>query len=84
MGNLDEIAQALTAVLKLMLERPEEMSLRIMSLEASHVFRISVSPKDVGFLIGKQGRTARSIRVLLGAMASTAKLKISLDIETND
>jgi predicted RNA-binding protein YlqC (UPF0109 family) len=44
------------------------------------MYRVRVSPIDRGKLIGQGGRTARSLRQILQAVAMTQKLKISLDI----
>lgn len=43
-------------------------------------FRVQVSPGDVGKLIGKQGRTARSLRTLLGAASVKDNHRYLLDI----
>ena len=47
------------------------------------VFQVRVGPKDKGKLIGKQGRTARSLRILLSAIGNENGAKFSLDIEGN-
>jgi predicted RNA-binding protein YlqC (UPF0109 family) len=43
-------------------------------------FRLSVAPGDIGKVIGKQGRHARSLRVLLGAAGLKHKRSFTLDI----
>ena len=42
--------------------------------------RLQVSPADLGKVIGKQGRTARSLRTILGAASMKLKQRFSLDI----
>jgi uncharacterized protein len=44
------------------------------------VIRLRVSPTDVGKVIGKQGRTARSMRTILSAASMKLKHRFSLDI----
>jgi predicted RNA-binding protein YlqC (UPF0109 family) len=44
------------------------------------VIRLRVSPSDVGKVIGKQGRTARSMRTILSAASMKLKHRFSLDI----
>jgi predicted RNA-binding protein YlqC (UPF0109 family) len=46
----------------------------------STVIRLRVSPSDVGKVIGKQGRTARSMRTILSAASMKLKHRFSLDI----
>lgn len=45
------------------------------------VFRVRVAPADVGKLIGKHGRTAQALRVLLGAAAARSGARAVLEIE---
>jgi predicted RNA-binding protein YlqC (UPF0109 family) len=44
------------------------------------VLRLSVAPNDVGMVIGKQGRTARALRTIIGAIGVTQGVPYSLDI----
>jgi len=44
------------------------------------LIRLRVAPTDVGKVIGKQGRTARSIRTILSAASMKLKHRFSLDI----
>lgn len=44
------------------------------------VIRLQVSPGDVGKVIGKQGRTARSLRTILGAASMKYHRRFALDI----
>jgi len=42
--------------------------------------RLRVAPSDVGKVIGKQGRTARSMRTILGAVSMKHRHRYTLDI----
>jgi predicted RNA-binding protein YlqC (UPF0109 family) len=42
--------------------------------------RLHVAPNDVGMVVGKQGRTARSLRAIIGAISVTQGVQCSLDI----
>jgi hypothetical protein len=44
------------------------------------VLRLMVAPADVGKVIGKQGRTARSLRTILGAASMKYHRRFALDI----
>jgi predicted RNA-binding protein YlqC (UPF0109 family) len=44
------------------------------------VLTLKVAPADLGKVIGKQGRTARSIRTILGAAGMKQNRRITLDI----
>ena len=69
-----EIARALV-------DEPESVDVQSVSREENTVLRLRVAPQDVGKVIGKQGRTARSVRTILGAVSmkcGTAILLTSL------
>jgi len=44
------------------------------------VLELKVAKEDLGRVIGKQGRTAKSIRTILNAAASKANRKVVLEI----
>ncbi len=48
--------------------------------EHATVFELRVAEGDLGKVIGKQGRTARSIRTLLGAVGTKLNRRFSLEI----
>jgi predicted RNA-binding protein YlqC (UPF0109 family) len=45
------------------------------------VFHLSVAPDDMGRVIGKQGRIAKAIRVVMRASASRNDQKIMVEID---
>jgi hypothetical protein len=46
----------------------------------SIVLELSVAKVDLGKVIGKQGRTAKAIRIILGATSAKAKKRAMLEI----
>jgi predicted RNA-binding protein YlqC (UPF0109 family) len=47
------------------------------------VLELKVAQDDLGRIIGKQGRTAKSIRTILNAAASRTNRKVVLEILEN-
>jgi hypothetical protein len=74
------IADAVTNIVKLMVDKPEDVSVEVVPMPDGMVLRYSVAPGDIGKLIGAQGRHARSLRVIVAAIGKGAKLRISLDL----
>jgi len=70
---VEEIAKALVDI-------PEEVSVREVQGEQVTVLELRVAPSDLGKVIGKQGRTARSIRTLLGAAGMKLNRRFTLEI----
>ena len=70
---VEDIARALV-------DTPEEVSVREVSGEHVTVLELRVAQTDVGKIIGKQGRTARSLRTLLGAAGMKLNRRFTLEI----
>jgi predicted RNA-binding protein YlqC (UPF0109 family) len=81
MEHSNDIADALTTLIKLMVDHPEGVRVESVPITDGSSLRISVDHADIGKVIGKQGRTARSLRILVTAMGMASKQRISLDIQ---
>ena len=79
MEDIDEIAAAFGTIVRLMVDLPNAVSVKVSGTPPT-IISIAVAPADVGKVIGQGGRTARSMRIMLQAMAMTRKRRISLDI----
>ena len=66
---------------KSLVDSPGEVSVEAQSQGEMTVLLLRVSQADLGKVIGKQGRTARSMRTILGAASMKAQHRFSLDIE---
>jgi predicted RNA-binding protein YlqC (UPF0109 family) len=74
---VSEIARALV-------DSPGEVVVETLSDQESTVLRLHVAPADIGKVIGKQGRTARSLRTILSAASMKLRHRFSLDIVEAD
>ena len=70
---VEEIAKALV-------DEPEQVQVHAVDGEQTTVLELRVAPNDLGKVIGKQGRTARSIRTILGAASMKLKKRYTLEI----
>jgi predicted RNA-binding protein YlqC (UPF0109 family) len=70
---MTEIAQALV-------DTPEAVRVEALKDTDSTVLRLHVAASDIGKVIGKQGRTARSLRTILSAASMKLQHRYSLDI----
>ncbi len=59
---------------------PEQIALEHEEREDKIVFRLRVAEQDVGKVIGKKGRTAQSLRILLAAVAARQGKRAILEI----
>ncbi len=76
----DEVHQMILIVVRSLVDRPEDVRVTPLWGTASLTFQVEAHPSDMGKLIGVNGRTARALRVLLGANAARLKRNLSLDI----
>lgn len=65
---------------KSLVNHPDAVEVRHSEREAADVLELKVAKEDLGLVIGKQGRTAKSIRTILNAAASRTNRKVVLDI----
>ena len=65
---------------KALVNHPEEVEVKEIQGETGAILELRVEKDDLGRIIGKQGRTAKSIRTLLNAVASRPNRKIVLEI----
>jgi len=63
-----------------LVDSPEKISLEQEEREDKVVFRLRVAEHDVGKVIGKKGRTAQSLRILLAAVAARQGKRAILEI----
>ena len=68
------------AIAKSLVDNPEQVSVRAVEGEQITILELRVHPSDLGKVIGKQGRTARSIRTILNAGGMKLKKRFTLEI----
>jgi uncharacterized protein len=74
------VKDLVTEIAKALVDLPEEVNVREVEGEQVTVLELRVAPSDLGKVIGKQGRTARSIRTLLGAAGMKLNRRFTLEI----
>lgn len=70
---IEQIARALV-------DEPDQVSINQVEEDQVTVLELQVAPNDVGKVIGKQGRTARAMRTLLGAAGMKFHKRYTLEI----
>jgi len=63
-----------------LVNNPEAVEVKETQDDTVSVLELRVAKEDLGRIIGKQGRTAKSIRTILNAAASKANRKVVLEI----
>ena len=65
---------------KSLVDNPDAVEVKEIQGEAASVLELRVAKEDLGRIIGKQGRTAKSIRTILNAAATRVNRKVVLEI----
>ena len=68
------------AIAKALVDHPDEVKVNAIEGEQVTVLELRVHPEDLGKVIGRQGRTAKSIRTLLGAAGMKLRKRFTLEI----
>lgn len=80
MNDSNGVKALVEDIAKALVDTPGGVVVNEVEGEHTTVFELKVAEGDVGKVIGKQGRTARSIRTLLGAVGTKLNRRFSLEI----
>lgn len=74
------MVQLVEAIAKSLVDHPEAVQVKEVEGRTATVIELRVAPEDMGKVIGKQGRIAKAIRVVVKAAATKANKKIAVEI----
>ncbi len=63
-----------------LVDNPEEVTVTALEGSQATVLELKVAKEDIGKIIGKQGRTARSLRTILSAASAKQQKRVVLEI----
>ena len=67
-------------IAKALVDQPDQVRVTEVEGEQTSVLELKVAKEDLGKVIGKQGRTARAMRTILGAASTKARKRSVLEI----
>jgi len=67
-------------IARALVDNPEEVAVTALEGSQATVLEVKVAKEDLGKIIGKQGRTARSLRRILGAASAKERRRVVLEI----
>jgi hypothetical protein len=79
-----EVDELVREIARALVDEPAAVQVESVDREEDTVLQLRVAPQDVGKVIGKQGRTARSVRTILGAVSMKQHHRYALDILEED
>lgn len=75
---MSEMKDLIEEIAKALVDIPDQVAVKEVEGEQVTVFELRVAPTDLGKVIGKQGRTARSMRTILGAAGMKLNRRFTL------
>ena len=76
-GSMQEL---IVTIARALVDYPDEVVVNVVEGEQTTVLELRVAPADLGKVIGKQGRTARAVRTILGAAGMKLRKRFVLEI----
>lgn len=72
--------ELLTYVARNLVDNPDQVSVTQHDADGEIVLELRVAPEDMGKVIGRQGRIAKEIRILVRSVAQRFGKRVSVDI----
>ncbi len=76
-GQMKELIETIA---KALVDNPDQVVVQPVESDQGTILELRVHPSDLGKVIGRQGRTARSIRTILGAASMKLRKRYTLEI----
>ena len=67
-------------IAKSLVDKPDEVRVEESEIDGIKLYKLYVEESETGKVIGKSGRTAKAMRLLLAAVAAKHKTRVSLEI----
>ncbi|MBA4728809.1 MAG: KH domain-containing protein [Deltaproteobacteria bacterium TMED126] len=77
---MDKVSDLIKLIVSSLVDSPDDIEITEVAGDSTTVYELRVAKDDLGKIIGKQGKTAKAIRTLLGAAAAKDKRRAVLEI----
>ena len=72
------LEEALEHLVKGIVENPDDVHVRSRRIRKGKVLEVRVHPDDLGKVIGRNGRTAKALRTVIGSLAGNRYVRVDL------
>lgn len=77
---MEKLKDLVIHIAQSLVDNPEKVEVHEVAGEQTAILELKVAQEDLGKIIGKQGRTAKAIRTILGAAAAKIRKRAVLEI----
>jgi predicted RNA-binding protein YlqC (UPF0109 family) len=74
------VKELVESIARALVDHPEDVQVKSVEGSQVTVLELRVHPEDLGKVIGRQGRTAKAVRTLLGAAGMKLRKRFTLEI----
>ena len=72
------LADALEHLVRGIVDNPDDVRVNARTLRRGDVLEVRVNPADLGRVIGRNGRTARALRTVIGAWSGNGSVRVDV------
>ncbi|AJT41220.1 RNA-binding protein [Psychromicrobium lacuslunae] len=72
------LAEALEHLVRGIVDSPDDVQVALRNNRRGETLEVRVHPEDLGRVIGRQGRTARALRTVIGALAGGDQVRVDV------
>ncbi|MCI7306233.1 MULTISPECIES: RNA-binding protein [Trueperella] len=76
------LADALEHLVRGIVDNPDDVEVTSRNTRRGELLEVRVNPEDLGRVIGRNGRTAKALRSVIGALATEGPVRVDV-IETD-
>lgn len=78
------LSEALEHLVRGIVDHPDDVQVQQKTTRRGNLLEVRVNPEDLGRVIGRNGRTARALRTVVGALANDKPIRIDVvDLATS-
>ena len=77
---MEQIKELVLMIARALVDDPDQVKVNLIEGSSSFVLELSAAQKDVGKIIGKQGKTANAIRDILNSVGGKTRKRVTLEI----
>lgn len=72
------LADALEHLVSGIVDNPDDVEVSARSMRRGQLLEVRVNPDDLGRVIGRNGRTARALRVVMSALSTRGPVRVDV------
>jgi predicted RNA-binding protein YlqC (UPF0109 family) len=77
---MEQLKELVLLIARALVDEPDQVKVNVIESTNSLVLELSVSKKDIGKIIGKQGRTVGAFRIILNSVGAKFRSRVILEV----